>query len=72
MDFSAGALFSSLVVSSVGFGFFIYGKKNARGPQLLAGVAMMIYPYFVSGPAAMLGIACGLLLALHGALRAGF
>ena len=62
---------ASLVVSSVGFGVFLYGKREARFPQLLVGLVMMVYPYFVSGTAATWSIAGALLLGLTLAVRAG-
>ena len=71
MDFSAGSMFASLFVSAIGFGFFIYGKKQARVPQLLTGIALMGYPYFVTDLAWMLGSGALLLVGLWLALRAG-
>ena len=38
----------SLLFSSVGFGFFLYGKKQQAVVPLFSGLALMIYPYFVS------------------------
>jgi hypothetical protein len=71
LDLSPGYLLASLVVSSVGFGLFIYGKKQVRIPHLVAGVGLMVYPYFVTNVWAMLGI-CGLVLAgTWGVVRAG-
>lgn len=71
MDLSADTLFASLLVSSVGFGFFLLGKKQLRTPQLVVGLALMIYPYFVAGPMAICGIAAGLIGGLLIALRSG-
>jgi hypothetical protein len=71
MQLSAGSLFASLVVSALGYALFSYGKKQARLPQLATGVVLMVYPYFVGGVAAMLGIGAGLVLALWLAVRAG-
>jgi hypothetical protein len=34
---------------AVGLGYFIYGKKQERLTPLLCGIALMVYPYFVSG-----------------------
>lgn len=48
MSLDPGLLFFSLITSGVGFVLFIYGKKQERTPQLIAGLVMMIYPYFVS------------------------
>ena len=71
MDLSAGTLFASLVVSCVGFGLFVYGRKQQRGPQLLTGVALMGFPYVVAGAVPILGIGAALVLAMVVALRAG-
>ena len=71
MDLSTSTLLSSLFVGTLGFGIFLYGKKQVRGPQLLVGGLMMAFPYFVTGPAAMLGLAGVLLALLVGALRLG-
>ena len=69
MDISADELIASFVVSTIGFGFFLYGKKQHRWPQLAAGLAMMIGPCFGGGAAAtwVLGVAAtvGLWLAVR-------
>jgi len=41
-------LFLSLIPGGVGFVLFVYGKKQQRWPQLVAGLAMMVYPYFAT------------------------
>ena len=56
MSFDPTALFVSVLISAVGVGFFIYGKKQQRAPQLIAGIALMGYTYFVSTVAVMLAI----------------
>jgi len=62
MDFSSpGAFFASFLVGLVGLGVFMYGKRQNRMSSLWVGLAMMIYPYFVTGTAAMLGIGAVLL-----------
>jgi len=71
MDLSIGSLIASLLVSSTGFGLFLYGKKQLRMPQLVAGIAMMAYPYFITEPLAMCGITVAIGLALILALRFG-
>jgi hypothetical protein len=71
MDLSPGTLIASMLVSTVGFGFFLYGKKQVRLPQLATGVVLMAYPYFVGGAALVIGIGAGIVLALWLALRAG-
>lgn len=44
MDLDAASLFSGLVISSIGFGLFVFGRKQRRAPQLLAGVSLMVLP----------------------------
>lgn len=46
---STAYLLVSLVLSSVGMGYFIYGKKQGKASSLFAGAALMIYPFFVTG-----------------------
>ena len=71
MDLSAGMLVASLVIGSIGFGLFLYGKKQLRMPQFVVGLAMMIYPYFVSNLALTWILAGVLSLALAIAVRMG-
>ena len=37
-----------LLFGSVGLGFFVYGKKQSAVIPLVCGLALMIFPYFVS------------------------
>jgi hypothetical protein len=53
MDFSTN-LFLSMLFGSVGFGYFIYGKKQSKFIPLLVGLALCGYPYFVSNIYVML------------------
>ena len=71
MDFSAGWVLAGMLVSSVGFGLFLYGKKETRFPQLIAGIVMMVYPGFVASPLIILGIGGALVGGLWFAVRAG-
>jgi hypothetical protein len=71
MDFDASTLFANVVVSAVGIGFFIYGKKQRRAPQLVTGVLLMAYPYFVTGALLTYAIAVGLVAALWIGIRLG-
>jgi hypothetical protein len=45
-----------LLFGSIGFGFALYGKQQRAVVPLLCGIALMIYPYFVSNVIALLGI----------------
>jgi len=64
-------ILAGFAVSTVGFGFFMYGKKQSRAPQMAFGLIAMIYPYFAGGPLLVLGIFCALLALLWLALRMG-
>ncbi len=43
-----GELLASMVFGVIGFGVFIYGKKQALARPMAVGVALMVFPYFVS------------------------
>jgi hypothetical protein len=49
-----------LIFGSIGGGYFLYGKKRPSGMAMVCGLALMIYPYFVSSTWSM--IAIGVLL----------
>jgi len=72
MRLDAGWLFASLIVSSIGFVLLHYGRKMARIPHVLAGVALLIYPYFVPGVVLTLVIAAAVLVVLALAVRLGW
>jgi hypothetical protein len=46
---NASTLLWGMLFGSIGLGFFIYGKKQQAIVPLLCGVALMVFPYFVSG-----------------------
>jgi hypothetical protein len=43
------ALLWGVLFSAIGLGYFMYGKSQTRLVLLICGLALMIYPYFVSG-----------------------
>ena len=45
---STSLLVFGLIFSCIGFGFFLYGKNQRAPVPLVCGLALMIYPYFVS------------------------
>lgn len=71
MNLSTGWLLSSLLVSSVGVGFFVYGKKQTRLPQLVTGIVLLVESTFVPSWIWMLTSAGLVLAGLWGMLRAG-
>ncbi len=58
---NASILLWGLLFSSIGFGFFLYGRKQRAVVPLLCGIALMIYPYFI--PNVMALVAIGVVLA---------
>jgi len=71
MNFDANAFLLSMLIGSVGFVAFVYGKKQSRLPQMLAGLTLMAFPYFVSNLWLMAGIAAFVLVLMYGLIRAG-
>ncbi len=71
MAFDANSLLLSLAISSVGFVFFMYGKRQARLPQMITGVALMVFPYFVTNLLAMGLVAVGIVGLFWLAIRFG-
>jgi hypothetical protein len=44
MDISMPTLITGFLFSTIGFSVFLYGKKQGRAPQLIAGGLMMLLP----------------------------
>lgn len=55
---SPAALFASLLFGVLGFAAFRYGKKQALLPPMGIGIALMVYPYFVSQTWLIYAIGC--------------
>ena len=43
-------LLLGVLLSSIGLGYFIYGKKQRQPVSLISGISLMIIPYFFSNP----------------------
>lgn len=50
-------LFLSIIISSFGLGYFLYGKKQNRLIPTFAGIGLMVYPYFVKNLYLFLAVA---------------
>jgi len=72
MSLDPTLIFLSLITGGAGFVLFIYGKKQARTPQLIAGLALMAYPYFVSTVMMTIAVAVAIVAALWIAVRQGW
>jgi hypothetical protein len=63
---------ASFLVSGIGLVLLVYGRRFARLPQLVVGLLLCVFPYFVNSTGLTLGIGAGLLLALGVAVRLGW
>jgi hypothetical protein len=55
------SLLWGLLFGSIGLGFLIYGRKQRAVVPLLCGLALMIFPYFVSNAVLLVAIGVGLI-----------
>ena len=53
LDMNVESLFLGLLFSSIGMGYFIYGRKQANNVVKYSGIALMVYPYFITGSIAI-------------------
>ena len=65
-------IFLSLIPSGVGFVLFVYGRKQDRWPHLVAGLLLMVYPYFATSVVSLLGVGAVIGGGLWYAVRAGW
>ena len=72
MSLDAPTLLAGLLVSSIGFVLLSYGKKMTRPPHLIAGLILMVYPYFIPGAILTLAIGALLLTLLWLAVKRGY
>jgi hypothetical protein len=72
MSFDPVWLFLSLIPSGIGFVLFVYGKKQGRPPQLVAGLALMAYPYLATNVVSLVAVGVLICLGCWGAVRLGW
>jgi predicted membrane protein len=60
MDTSS--LLWGLLFGSIGLGFLIYGRKQRAVVPLVCGLALMIFPYFVSNTILLIAIGIALIV----------
>jgi hypothetical protein len=72
MDLDGNVLLAQLFVGLIGFALLVYGRKQTRAPQLICGVLLSIFPYFVPGALPVLGIAAVLVGLMALAVRLGW
>lgn len=60
VSLSFSSLLLGIVLSSIGLGFFIYGKRQKEFLPLLCGFALMIVPYFIANQLALIVVGLAL------------
>ena len=60
---STSLLLWGVLFSSIGLGYFIYGKKQNSTVPLVCGIALMIIPYFITSVMVMV-LLCAALIAV--------
>ena len=63
--FSMAKIIAWIVFGAIGFGVFIYGKKERDFKPLVIGIALMGYPYFTNSTFWLYAVGVGLCLALY-------
>ena len=56
LNLSTANLIGGFVFGSIGLVAFIYGKRMNLWKPMFLGIALMVYPYFVSNDAVMIAI----------------
>lgn len=69
--FNSSFLFASLLWGSVGFGYFIYGKKQGALPALVGGIVMMAGSYLVSSWLWMSLLSIAIMIAVYWLIKRG-
>ena len=63
--FSPAKIIAWLIFGAIGFGVFLYGKKERSFKPLIIGIALMGYPYFVNSTLWLYAVGAGLCLVLY-------
>ena len=72
MDFSNPAvLISGLLIGLIGVGVLMYGKKSMEPKCIGIGIALCVYPYFISSVLLLWAIAAACVAALYFLPRSG-
>jgi CHASE2 domain-containing sensor protein len=53
---STATIMWGIVWGSIGFAYFTYGRKQRRPVPLATGIAMCVFPYFVTNTLLIVGI----------------
>jgi hypothetical protein len=70
--FNASFLFASLLWGSIGFGYFIYGKKQSSWVPMCGGIVMIAASYFAGTALVMSVLSIAIILAVWFLLKGGY
>jgi hypothetical protein len=59
------ALFASILFGAVGFGAFLYGKKQARLMTMIIGLVLIFLPYMIGSTTGLYAAGAALCAALY-------
>jgi len=65
-------LFASVIWGSLGFGYFIYGKKQKEWPPMAGGAAIMVASYFCGSALVMSVVSIAIIAGVYWLLKEGF
>jgi hypothetical protein len=72
MNLDPSWLFLSLIPSGIGFVLFVYGKKQGRMPQLVAGLLLSVYPFLATTVTSLIVFGVLICVGCWFAIRAGW
>ena len=53
---STGVLLWGMLYGAIGFGYFLYGKKQKAVVPLITGIALCVVPYFITNLYVLVGV----------------
>ena len=71
-NLSASFLFANLIWGTVGFGYFIYGKKQSSWVPMVGGVVMIAVSYIVGSALLMTVLSLGIIGAVYYICKQGY
>jgi len=72
MTLEPGPLFLSIVFGLIGSALLLYGKKQQRIPQMIAGLLFIVFPYFTASTMSMSVVGAAVAAGLWWVLREGW
>ena len=70
--FNEHYLWASLIWSSVGFGYWIYGKRQSSWPAMVGGAAMIAASWLIMSALLMSLVSVALMVAVYWLMKQGY